>query len=397
MEIIYAKEPFPEKVKKTIFLAGPTPRPNSHSWKNDALKNSSWKNDVINQNRSWRELALKQLQDFDGHVFVPEPRDGKWSGEYDDQVEWEEEGLNRADAIIFWVPRNMETLPALTTNIEWGMWYKSGKVFYGRPNNAAHIRYLDYYAQKFKIKINETLDDIIKETVNYLGEGAERNDGDASVPLYIWKNTTFQKWLESQKAAGNTLTDARVKFTFPEIRNPFLFSVHAKVWIGNENREKVNEVLVGRSDVSHVVLYHNGDEDKLNTEIVLVKEFRTPSRTEDGLIHETPGGSSKKDLPIEDVALKEVEEEVGLTISPDRLVTIKSRQVCGTLSCHSAHVFSVKLTDEEMLQVKSTANDIKGVFSDSERTYREIKTIKELLSTNTVDWSNMGMILSSIL
>lgn len=42
---------------------------------------------------------------FDGHVFIPEPEDGNWKGNYDDQLEWESTGLNMADVIVFWLPR----------------------------------------------------------------------------------------------------------------------------------------------------------------------------------------------------------------------------------------------------------------------------------------------------
>ena len=71
-----------------------------------------------------RELAARRRSrklarlGFDGAVFVPEPRDGAWTPDYDGQITWEEAGLHRADCILFWVPRDMETLPGLHTNVE---------------------------------------------------------------------------------------------------------------------------------------------------------------------------------------------------------------------------------------------------------------------------------------
>ncbi|MCK9567364.1 NUDIX hydrolase [Candidatus Pacearchaeota archaeon] len=397
MKAIYAKEPFPTTVTKTIFLCGPTPRGNP-SWKDDVVDaRNSWKDEVLKGMVGWRSTALHLLQNFDGHVFVPEPRDGKWSATgYEDQIDWEEEGMNRADAIVFWVPRDMHDMPALTTNVEWGMWYNSGKIFYGRPENAEHIRYLDRYAEKFRVHIHNNLEAVLREAVETLGDGMERSDGDATVPLYIWKHPSFQNWLESQKAAGNHITDARVKFSFPPNRTPALFAVQAKMWVENEDREKANEVVIGRNDTAQVVLYRKVGDDKLDTEVVIVKEFRQAARTEDGCIHETPGGSSKKEKPAEITAVEEVSEETGLQILEERFKPIGTRQVCGTLSCHVAHAFSVELTDEEMDKIRSTANEAKGVAADTERTYREVKIIRELLETESVDWANIGIILSAL-
>jgi 8-oxo-dGTP pyrophosphatase MutT (NUDIX family) len=397
MKAIYAKEPFPTTVTKTIFLCGPTPRGNP-SWKDDVVDaRNSWKDEVLKGMVGWRSTALHLLQSFDGHVFVPEPRDGKWSVTgYEDQIDWEEEGMNRADAIVFWVPRDMHDMPALTTNVEWGMWYNSGKVFYGRPEKAEHIRYLDRYAEKYRINIHKNLEAVLREAVGHLGDGMERSDGDATIPLYIWKHPSFQNWLESQKAAGNHITDARVKFSFPPNRTPALFAVQAKMWVENEDREKANEVVVGRNDTAQVVLYHIVSDNRLDTEVVFIKEFRQAARTDDGYIHETPGGSSKKEQPPKVTAVEEVSEETGLHISEERLNLVCSRQVCGTLSCHVAHVFSCRLTDEEMDQIKATADVVKGIVSDTERTFREVKTLRELLEETNVDWANIGMILSVI-
>lgn len=35
-------------------------------------------------------------------------------------------------------------MPAFTTNVEFGYWLHSGKVIYGRPNDACKIKYLDW-------------------------------------------------------------------------------------------------------------------------------------------------------------------------------------------------------------------------------------------------------------
>ena len=94
MDIIYTGEDMPDTITKSIFLAGPSLRPGQEK------EMSSWRND-----------ALEILRDkgFDGVIFCPENRDGKFGKDfdYDDQIEWEEKYLNVADCIVFWVPRDL--------------------------------------------------------------------------------------------------------------------------------------------------------------------------------------------------------------------------------------------------------------------------------------------------
>ena len=111
--------------RKSIFLAGPTPR-------DEAV-------------HSWRPYAIKLLREmgFDGVVYVPEYETGEVLHNYDNQIEWEWKALAHAGAILFWVPRNLETMPAFTTNVEFGYWVRDDRTFYGRPSSAALVRYLD--------------------------------------------------------------------------------------------------------------------------------------------------------------------------------------------------------------------------------------------------------------
>lgn len=132
MESLYSNQSPFDGFGKSIFLAGPTPRnPEVPSWRPEALK------------------ILEELK-FDGTVLVPERQDGYSKIDYLDQVEWEEQGLRLSSLIVFWVPRNMITMPALTTNVEFGYWMAKcpEKVLYGRPDNAESCRYLDWLFQK---------------------------------------------------------------------------------------------------------------------------------------------------------------------------------------------------------------------------------------------------------
>ena len=138
--IIYAKEPIiigDDEI--SIFLAGPTPR---------SRHVKSWRPDAV---RLFNKFGYK------GVLFIPESRSESSHGTYYDQIEWEEEGLNACDCIMFWIPRDMATMPGLTTNDEFGTWKYSGKVVLGAPAWAEKIRYQRYYADKLGIPQSDTL------------------------------------------------------------------------------------------------------------------------------------------------------------------------------------------------------------------------------------------------
>lgn len=113
-----------------IFLAGPTVRGNqTHltSWRFEAIK------------------IFKKLK-FKGSLIVPEftLRTESDKGKEGWIVHWENNGLTRADCIMFWIPRTRELI-GLTTNFELGYWMgkQPQKVVYGRPEDAYRVRYLD--------------------------------------------------------------------------------------------------------------------------------------------------------------------------------------------------------------------------------------------------------------
>ena len=144
MNKIYARETLP----KSIFLCGPTPR--------DA------------ETQSWRPeaLSLIELNGFDGTVFIPEDRDEKRAFDYDDQVQWEWEGMSTATIILFWVPRELKKMPALVTNVEFGLYIASGKVVFGAPPEAQKIGYLKALANRYNTPVFSTLSATVAAAVN---------------------------------------------------------------------------------------------------------------------------------------------------------------------------------------------------------------------------------------
>jgi len=141
---IYTLEPINKATKKSIYLAGPTYRPDQ------------------GENASWRAKALQYITgtEFQGDVYIPEysPKTGMpadWT--YSRQVSWELDAMNHASVILFWIPRDMKTLPGLTTNIEFGEWMHSEKLVVGFPEKSDNNRYIKYRCELLNIPFFNTL------------------------------------------------------------------------------------------------------------------------------------------------------------------------------------------------------------------------------------------------
>jgi len=149
MNIIYTTQRKPI-IGYSIFLCGPSPR------KGQTL---NWRKDAIS--------ILEQLK-FDGTVIVPEPENGEWPSNYDDVTDWEDEYLEQCDKIVFWVCRDyVNGIKGMTTNIEFGLYYKTGKVIYGRPTNADDIRNLDKrYKKQYGLEPHISLETLLETTVS---------------------------------------------------------------------------------------------------------------------------------------------------------------------------------------------------------------------------------------
>jgi len=374
MKIIRPGDDAPISFKKSIFLAGPTPRDD--------------------KTKSWRTAALKELkeQGYNGVVFVPE---GDFSKrDYLDQVEWENKYLNMADCILFWVPRSIG-LPAFTTNVEYGEWMKSGKCVLGFPESAEKMRYLETKAKEYFVPGTNELKSTVEEAMKMVGDGALRRDGERYVPICIWNNQSFKAWYGALKKAGNRLDKATVLWAFrvgPEKKAIFSWVLHVDVYVSKEKRHKTNEFVFSRTDISTVMAYYPGNSVAA-TKILLVKEFRSPCSNSEGFVYELPGGSSKDaSESITNTVVNELEEEVGLKLPKSRFKYQQSRQLAATLSAHKSHLFSVELTEKECKNLQRNVGKTKGVSSDSEKTYTELLTLKEIIEKDLLDWSMLGMI-----
>lgn len=173
------------KSEKSIFLAGPTPR----------------KKDII----SWRKTAVKILRElgFDGVVYVPERENDQEDFDFVSQVEWETDALKAAGVIVFWIPRELPDMPAFTTNVEFGEWYKFNKTIYGRPDYSEKNRYLDkkYFMETKRLPFSD-LTKMLKFSVDKLNGIQEldlRNCNELGIVKFV-----MNTYIESYYLVGET-------------------------------------------------------------------------------------------------------------------------------------------------------------------------------------------------
>ncbi|MGI8336141.1 nucleoside 2-deoxyribosyltransferase domain-containing protein [Actinomadura scrupuli] len=377
--LVYALEDPPDDWHAAVFLAGPTPRDPSVA--------------------SWRPAAIERLREHwrgDGRlvVFVPEHRHGPHD-DYRGQVEWEERCLHLADVVMFYVPRDLTTLPAFTTNVEWGMWYDSGRAVFGAPPDAPGNRYLLHHAAAREVPTATTLGGTVRAALAEVGTGVHRAGGEREVPLLIWRTGSFQRWYAAQRAAGNTLRGARLLWTFTPgaVRGPvFYWALHVSVHVAAEDRVKSNEVVISRPGISTVALYRPAPRLD-DTTVVLVREYRSAASGPDAFVHELPGGTGAGD-PLTR-AVNEVAEETGLVLDPARLRAHGSRQVAATMSAHHAHLFSAEITEAELARLRP--GEVHGNAAETERTYPEVTTFGRIRTGALVDWATLGMLTEALM
>ncbi len=102
---------------------------------------------------------------------------------------------------------------------------------------------------------------------------------------------------------------------------------------------------------------------------------------------------AKEAKKAEETAAEEVHEETGYYIESSRLRRHEARQLAGTFSAHKAHLFSAELDEEEIKWFRSQEGIVHGNIEDSERTFIEVYSVQDLIDSNLVDWSTLGMLL----
>lgn len=386
MKIIYSQQPIPHRLSKSIFLAGTT------------IRNKE-------EGTSWRHEAITFLQNigYDGVVFIPEFENANLNTtqnfDYSEQIEWEDKCMSISDKIVFWIARDLDKKTfGLTSNVEYGKFMNSGKVFLGFPKKADKMRYLEHYAKKLNIPIYNDMKRLLIDVNESIGDGADRSGTNVLIPLDVWNHQGFKNWHKAVYDAGNSIDDIKTEYVKYIGDNIFFITICAKIYIRDENRYKENDIAFIRSDISTCVLFRKDKNDILNSDIVLVKEFRTPVNNVTGKVWEIAGGSSfKSDISAFNIIVSEIQEELGISIDSERLIYHQARQLQSTTLTHKTHLYYCELNDAEIDYLISQKNVVKGNISETERTYTEVVKLSSILDTEVVDWSNLGQILLIIL
>ncbi|MFJ3817808.1 nucleoside 2-deoxyribosyltransferase domain-containing protein [Streptomyces sp. NPDC090056] len=144
INLVIARELIP--AGPSVFLAGPTPDKSAPvpSWRPDAAE----------------ALAAQWTGTQPLTVLSPESRHGQRADRYETQVDWETKARAAASAILFWIPRDLKTMPAMTTNVEFGLDVATGRAVLGCPPdcpNPERNRYLIYVAGRHGVPVCTTL------------------------------------------------------------------------------------------------------------------------------------------------------------------------------------------------------------------------------------------------
>ncbi|MFD7787666.1 nucleoside 2-deoxyribosyltransferase domain-containing protein [Streptomyces nojiriensis] len=71
-------------------------------------------------------------------VLSPESRHGERADRYETQVDWETDARAAATAILFWIHRDLRTLPGMTTNVEFGLDVSTSRAVLGCLTDCPH-------------------------------------------------------------------------------------------------------------------------------------------------------------------------------------------------------------------------------------------------------------------
>ncbi|WP_411107367.1 nucleoside 2-deoxyribosyltransferase domain-containing protein [Streptomyces sp. cmx-4-9] len=146
--LVMAREPIP--AGPSVFLAGPTP--------DKSAPVPSWRPQAADA------LAAQWTGTQPLTVLSPESRHGQRADRYVTQVDWETDARAAATAILFWIPRDLRTMPAMTTNVEFGLDVATGRAVLGCPPdcpNPERNRYLIYVARRHGVPVCTTLTDTV--------------------------------------------------------------------------------------------------------------------------------------------------------------------------------------------------------------------------------------------
>ena len=337
--------------------------------------------------------ALKTVGFDDGVIFVG-GSESVGGCETEMSSDWAVEARLMSDVIICFVPPEMSEAEASRFILPVLQWTSSGKLICTGQGKVPQ-RLLS------EVKVRTSLEDACSTAWKMVVQGADRSGAERRIPLMIWQTASWSGWYNNLVLAGNRLDGAKIEWSFrvgPNQAFVLFWAVHVDIFVAAEQRNKSNEVVVSRPDIACVLAYLPG-KSMLDTEIVLIKEFRSPCCNAEMFVCELPGGSSfKPNSDFFQTAADELSEETGIKVAKDRLSRELSRQAVATVSTHLVHLFSCKLTKEEMEMARHSAKDgtAFGNASETEITYIVTMSLAEALESNALDFLTLGMVMQTI-
>lgn len=351
---------------------------------------------------AWRDELLAQLAaaGFDGVVFVPEPRQGAVATDAARHEAWRSDALAITDLLVLHTADGIGQSPGSLSL--WADWPRTGRMIVCGPRSEGISR---QSAQR--LIFADTSADVTALILKFLRPGAVRRAGERSVPLSLWRSPSFQSWYRALSRAGHFLEEIDVEWTHRSRgmgRPPFLWAMRPRVRVRGERRQLSGEVVIGRADVSVSVLYHRPPQTApLDTQVVLVREFRAAVRNRGGFAWMLPGGSAaqagERRSDPRHTAVQEVFEETGLRLPPEQLQAVHAgdRQLVASLASYHAQVFRAELTDEQLAAMRATAAAGKALgATPSERCFVSVRRLGDVLHDPDFDWSHLGMLMFAL-
>jgi hypothetical protein len=193
-----------------------------------------------------------------------------------ERQQWHVDAVGTSDAIVCWLPHGDESHQQMRdcfTQLV-SQWGSSGKVFAGVP--PSQHSWARLVTETAGIIMQESLEAVVGTALKHTAKGAVRTGAERNVPLMIWNTEAWALWYQSVVSVGNRLDGAKVEWSFrvgPGGVFVLFWAVHANIWVASEERNKSNEVVIARPDIASVIAYRPA-ADMLDTEIIMIKEFR---------------------------------------------------------------------------------------------------------------------------
>ncbi|HND08902.1 MAG TPA: NUDIX domain-containing protein [Pseudomonadota bacterium] len=353
----------------------------------------------------WTHVVVRTLEQagWDGVVYLPTVNLSSVadSGKRSELVRWRDEALRHSDGVLIWLGDGGKDDPWLFEL--WGAWQRSSRVVLGVPRDQP----VPDSASRLHIPIARSPVDAVEQALQMLRPGQQRRGGERTVPLLLWRSPGFAAWYQAQRKAGHRLEDAQLEWSYRSRaagRPPLLWALRPRVFVVGERRHKSGEVVIGRTDVSASVLFSPAKSGNIfDAKVVLVREYRSAVRNRLGFGLMLPGGSaamaSERNTDPRQTAQREVAEETGLQIDPAQFEPVEAgdRQVAASLASYHCHLFRVTLRSDQLQALEATAASGKSNGANiGERCYVTVKTVRELLDSSDLDWSQLGMVLHAL-